>query len=98
MSHPAQCNECLEFLGNKLWAIVRNDPRPNPRVFFSGPLNDDLHILLGHSLPDFPVNDTQCNGFRGGPKNVGAWLSLTWYKSGVNPTQETNPWIHLLKH
>ena len=55
--HAGEPDEFLEILGNELRAVIGDDPRPGFGVFLLGPLDNDLHILLRHLLPDLPMND-----------------------------------------
>ncbi len=57
VGHATDTNEVFKFLGDELRAIVRDDPRRLPRMFFPGTLQDCLHIYLFHLLADFPVHD-----------------------------------------
>lgn len=57
MSHPGQSDELFKVLGNKLRAVVRDDPGPCIRILFLGPLDDDLYVGFQHPLPDFPVDN-----------------------------------------
>src|SRR6516165_12099901 len=57
MSHPADPDEFLEVLGDELRAVVRDDPRPLPGEALARPLDDRLHLGLGHALADLPVGD-----------------------------------------
>ena len=55
--HAGVPNEFLEILGNELRTVIGDDPRPGFGVLLLGPLDNDLHILLSHLLPDLPMND-----------------------------------------
>src|SRR5271167_3706660 len=57
MSHTADADELLEILGDELRAIVGDDPRPLAGIQLASPLDDDLHLGLGHGLADLPVDD-----------------------------------------
>ena len=41
MRHPADADKLFEVFGDKLRAVVRNDPRCGLRKFFPCPLKDD---------------------------------------------------------
>ena len=56
MRHPADPNELLEVLGDELRAVVGDDPRVDVGERFPRPLDDDLHVGLGHRLADLPVH------------------------------------------
>ena len=55
--HPTDLDELLEFPGNELGAVVRDDPRLDARKEFPGSLDDDLYVGFGHPLPDLPVDN-----------------------------------------
>ena len=57
VGHSANPDKFLEFLGDKLRPVVRDDPRSGTRKPFPGSLNDDLYIRFGHTFPDLPVNN-----------------------------------------
>lgn len=57
MSHAAQTYVLLEVPCDKLWPIVGDDARLDARKSLAGTLDDQLDILLGHSLLNFPVHD-----------------------------------------
>ena len=57
MRHTRDADEFLEILGNKLWAVIGNDPWSGFRKALFGALKDDLHIHFRHLFPDLPMND-----------------------------------------
>src|SRR6266404_1311818 len=57
MSHSADPDELLEILGDELWPVVRDDPRPRVGMPLARPLDDRLDLGLGHALADLPVDD-----------------------------------------
>ena len=57
MGHAAKPDEHLEFSGDELGSIVRNDPGVDAGKAFPGSLNDDFHIRFCHLFADLPVND-----------------------------------------
>ena len=57
MAHPAQADEVLKIAGNKLWAIVRDDPRRDTRDALARRLQHDLDLRRGHTLFQRPVHD-----------------------------------------
>jgi len=57
LNHFTESDVFLEVPGDKLRAIIGNDPGKDPWKTLPRPLNDYLHILLRHPFPDFPVND-----------------------------------------
>ena len=57
MCHTGKADELLEVVGYKLRAIVRDDPWGGMGVHFSGLLEDDLDLCLGHGLLNLPVDD-----------------------------------------
>ena len=60
MGKSRHANEFLEITGNELRAIVRNDARASAGIFFHRPLDDCLHLFLGHGSADFMMDD--CTG------------------------------------
>ena len=50
MGHPADPDKFLEFLGDKLRPVVRDDPRSDARKPFPGSLNDDLYTLVSAKI------------------------------------------------
>ena len=57
MSHAADADELLEVLGDELRPVVGDDPGPLAGELLAGPLDDRLHLGLGHGLADLPVDD-----------------------------------------
>ena len=57
MSHSTDADELLEVLGDELRAVVRDDPGPLAGILLASPLDDRLHLGLGHGLADLPVDD-----------------------------------------
>jgi len=57
MRHAAKANERFEVFGDKLRSVVADDPRCCLRKLLSGPLDDRLHVLLGHAFADLPMHD-----------------------------------------
>jgi len=57
MRHAAEFDKYLEFFGNKLGAIVGNDPGMDTGKQLPGSLNDDFDIGFGHLFSDLKVND-----------------------------------------
>ena len=56
MRHPADADELLEVLGNKLRPVVGDNPWFCVRIPFPGSLKDNLDIRFLHLSPDFPMN------------------------------------------
>jgi hypothetical protein len=54
--HTRNANELLEVLGDKLGAVVGDDPRLNPGIPFFGPFQNDLNVAFRHLLPQIPMN------------------------------------------
>src|SRR5262249_41756044 len=57
MSHSADPDELLELLGDELWPVVRDDPGALAGEALAGPLDDRLHLGLGHALAELPGDD-----------------------------------------
>jgi len=57
MRHSRDADEFLEILGNKLWAVIGNDPWPGFRKVLLGALQNDLYIHFRHLFPDLPMDD-----------------------------------------
>ena len=57
MRHAAESNERLEVLGDKLRAVVADNPRRPFGELLSRPLDDRLDVLLGHAFADLPMHD-----------------------------------------
>ena len=64
MRHARDPNKLFEVLGDELWTVVRDDPRPRLRVLLLRSLQDDLDVRLGHRLPDVPVHDVPTETFQ----------------------------------
>ena len=56
MGEAGLADELLEVLDDERGAVVGDDPRVPPRMFFQGPLEDQLHVSLRHVLGDLPVD------------------------------------------
>lgn len=56
MGHATGLDKQLELAGDKLGAIVRNDPQSSGRELLPDPLQDDLDLGFGHLFPDFPMD------------------------------------------
>lgn len=70
MGHPADPDKFLEFLGDKLRPVVRDDPRSDARKPFPGSLNDDLYIGFGHTFSDLPVSNVSAIPIQGGTQII----------------------------
>ena len=57
MRHTRDADEFLELPGNKLWAVIGDDPRSSFRKLLLGALQNDLHIHFRHLFPDLPMNN-----------------------------------------
>src|SRR5581483_2525841 len=57
MSHSTDPDELLEVLGDELWPVVRDDPRPRVGILLACPLDDRLDLGFGHALTDLPVDN-----------------------------------------
>src|SRR5215467_14968895 len=57
MSHSCDADELLEVPGDKLWPVVRDDPRFCFRIFLSPSLQDDFNFCFGHRFPQIPMDD-----------------------------------------
>jgi hypothetical protein len=57
MLHPTQTNKMFEIPGDKLRAIIRDNPGSGLRECFSSPLQNRFHISLSHRGPDFPMDN-----------------------------------------
>src|SRR4051794_659056 len=57
VSHTAYADKLLEVPGDELRAVVRDDPGSRAGKLLARPLEDRLHLGLGHGLADLPVDD-----------------------------------------
>ena len=57
MGHAGNPDKFFEILCNELRAVVGDDPGSGCRVFLFRSFKNDFYILLGHLLPDLPVDD-----------------------------------------
>jgi hypothetical protein len=55
--HPGNADELLKVAGDELRAVIGDNPWLGCRVFLFGSLQNDLHIGLGHGLPQIPMHD-----------------------------------------
>jgi hypothetical protein len=56
VSHARDADELLEVLGHELRPVVADHPGTLVGKLLPCPLDDDLHVLLGHLFADFPVD------------------------------------------
>src|SRR3990167_1887444 len=56
MRHSTYPNILLEILCYELWAIVRNDPWFDLRIFLFSPFQDNFHLRFLHYFPNFPMD------------------------------------------
>ena len=56
VGHAGEANKLFEVPGDELQAIVGDDPWRGLRVHFSGLLEDDLDLGLGHGFLYIPMN------------------------------------------
>ena len=57
MRHPADADELLEVLGQKLRPIVADDPRRLLGKFLFRPLKDHQFVLLRHRAANLPMHN-----------------------------------------
>src|SRR5712671_1330159 len=57
VSHTAYADKLLEVPGDKLGAVVRDDPGPLAGKPLARPPEDRLHLGFGHGLADLPVDE-----------------------------------------
>jgi hypothetical protein len=54
--HATEADELLEVAGDKLRAVIGDDPRRHAGEFLPRPLDDLLDVSLGHGFADLPVD------------------------------------------
>src|SRR6516164_2630590 len=57
MSHSCDADKLLEVPGDKLWPVVRDDPRFCFWIFLPRSLQDDFDFRFGHRFPQIPMDD-----------------------------------------
>lgn len=70
MRHSRYTDELLKVFGDELRPVIGDDPRLGLGKFLPRPLQDNLHILLGHRFTQLPVDNVSAETIQNGAQIV----------------------------